>query len=192
MHGQHVGGEEKTRKGAVRPENLENGSMNGKHVKYICVLMTSVLALGAAAAQADCFKSVSLGEYSLGEWSDAGRTWVVSDTIGSFSDVVTTVSAAQIHRDTLIGQCSTKGNAVIAEIERRLNEQKAGLGAAFDRECGDGIFCAMIREISIQSREYEINREIAKMKGWYQVSIERCEDHFNYTFDTLSPRMCEP
>ena len=158
-------------------------------IKLATLLAGFILAFGGTA-QADCFPSVSLGEYALGEWSDADRTWVVSDTVGSFSDVVTTLSAAEANRDTLIEQCSTKGNAVIAEVERRLNEKKAGLGAAFDEWCTDSIICPMIRDMTIQSREHEINHEIGKMTSWYGVSIGRCEDHFRYTFNTLSPRLC--
>ncbi len=157
--------------------------------RLIPLLTGFVLAFGGAA-HANCFDSVSLGEYPLGEWSDAGRTWVVSDTVGSFSDAVTTRSAAQTQRDTLIGQCSTKGKAVMAEIERRLNAKKAGFGAEFDRTCTTFPICSMIRDISIRSREQEIEQEIGRMQAWYGVRIDRCEDHFNYTFNTLSPLMC--
>jgi len=139
---------------------------------------------------ADCFKSVSLGEYPLGEWSDAGRTWVVSDTVGSFSDAIKTQAALVENKNMLIAQCSTKGNAVIAAVEQRLNDRKAGLGAEFDAWCTDSLFCSMIRDITIQSREQEIDREISRMRSWYKFSIEKCGDHFNYTFNTLSPRLC--
>ncbi|MCY4186539.1 MAG: hypothetical protein OXC82_10575 [Rhodobacteraceae bacterium] len=152
-----------------------------------------ILFLGSGTltvVHANCFQSVSLGEYPLGEWSDAGRTWVVSDTVGSFSDAITTQSALETHKNTLIAQCSTKGNAVIAAVEQRLNEKRAGLGAEFDRTCTNSLFCSMIRDITIQSREYEIDREIGKMKSWYKLSIEKCVMHFNYTFDVLNPRLC--
>jgi len=96
----------------------------------------------------------------------------------------------ETHKNTLIAQCSTKGNAVIAAVEQRLNEKRAGLGAEFDRTCTNSLFCSMIRDITIQSREYEIDREIGKMKSWYKLSIEKCVMHFNYTFDVLNPRLC--
>ena len=155
------------------------------------LLAAFVLGFGGTA-HASCFPSVSLGQYGLGEWSDAGRTWVVSDTVGSFSDAVTTRSAAQTSRDTLIGQCSTKGNAVIAEVEKRLSARRAGLGAKFDRTCTDAVFCPMVRDITIQSQQQEIDQEIARMKSWYGASIDRCKGHFNYVFNTLSPLLCAP
>ncbi len=154
----------------------------------VALVAAFILAFGGTA-HANCFKSASLGEYPLGEWSDAGRTWVVSDTVGSFSEAFTTRSALQSQRDTLTGECSTKGNAVIAAVEGRLNDRKAGLGAEFDRTCTE-VFCPMFRDISIQSREQEIDREIGRMKAWYNASIGRCEGHFNYMFNTLSPLMC--
>ena len=164
----------------------ETEAMNMKRLS----LLAGFIPVFGGTAQATCFESVSLGEYPLGEWSDAGRTWVVSDTVGSFSDVVTTLSAAETQRDVLLDQCSEKGNAVIAEVERRLNERKAGLGAEFDRTCTDPVFCPMVRDITIRSREHEIDQEIGRMRSWYRASIGRCEEHFNYTFNTLSPRLC--
>ncbi len=158
-------------------------------LKLVSLLAGSILAFGGVA-QANCFNSVSLGEYPLGEWSDANRTWVVSDTVGSFSDVVTTLSAAETRRDALIEQCSTKGKAVVAEVERRLNDRKAGLGAEFDKTCDDPIICPMIRDISIRSRGQEIEREIGRMQAWYEMNIGKCKGHFNYTFNTLSPLIC--
>ncbi len=158
-------------------------------MKLMALLAAFIPAFGGAV-HANCFKSLSLGEYPLGEWSDAGRTWVVTDTVGSFSDAFTTLSALQTQRDTLIDQCSTKGNAVIAEVRKRLNERKAGLGAEFDKTCTDLVFCPLVRDISIQSREREIDQEIGRMQVWYQASISRCEGHFNYMFNTLSPRIC--
>ena len=155
----------------------------------VALLAALVLAFGGTA-HAGCFGSVSLGEHPLGEWSDAGRTWVVSDTVGSFSDAFTTRSALKTQRDNLIGQCSTKGDAVIAEVEKRLNARRAGLGAEFDKTCTHPVFCPMFRDISIQSRENEIDAEISRMKSWYQASIDRCKAHFNFMFNTLSPRMC--
>jgi len=167
-------------------KNRENANMK---IKVMSLLTGFILAFGGAA-HANCFKSVSLGEYSLGEWSDADRTWVVSGTVGSFSDVVTTRSAAETNRDTLITQCSTKGKEVIADIEKRLNKPRAGFAAEFDKSCTDSVICPMIRDITIQSRGYEIDREIGRMQAWYGASIERCKGHFNYTFNILSPRMC--
>ncbi len=158
-------------------------------INLVSLLAGFILAFGGTA-QADCFPSVSLGEYPLGEWSDADRTWVVSDTVGSFSDVVTTRSEAATSRDTLIEQCSTKGNALITKVESRLNEKKAGLGAEFDEQCTDAVICPMIRDMTIESRENEIDREIDRMKSWYGGRIDRCRDHFNYKFNTLSPLMC--
>ncbi len=159
------------------------------NVKLFSLLAGFVLVFGGTA-QASCFKSISLGEYPLGEWSDAGRTWVVSDTVGSLSDTFTTLSAVRTQKDTLIDQCSEKGKAVIAEVERRLNERKVGLGAKFDRTCTDTVICPMIRDISIQAREHEIDSEIGRMQSWYRARIDQCEKHFNYTFNTLSPRLC--
>ncbi len=158
-------------------------------------LMTTllVLVLGSAAlpvVHAGCFQSLSLGAYPLGEWSDAGRTWVVSDTVGSFSDAFSTQSALEAQKNTLIAQCSTKGNAVIADVEQRLNARRAGLGAAFDATCTDSAFCPLVRDMTIKAREQEIDTEIGRMKSWYQASIEKCKGHFNYTFNTLSPRLC--
>jgi len=160
------------------------------NMKRSVILLAGFILVFSGTAYATCFRSVSLGEYPLGEWSDAGRTWVVSDTVGSFSDVVTTLSAAETQRDILRDQCSEKGNAVIAEVEKRLNERKAGLGAEFDRTCTDPVFCPMVRDITIRSREHEIDQEIGRMRSWYRASINRCEEHFNYTFNTLSPRLC--
>ncbi len=157
----------------------------------ITKLLILVLGVGTIPlVHANCFKSVSLGEYSLGEWSDAGRTWVESDTVGSFSDVITTQSALVTQRDNLVSQCSTKGKAVIAAVEQRLNKQKANLGPEWDAACGDETFCLMVRDISIRSREQEIDREIGRMQAWYQGSIERCKGHFNYAFNMLSPHLC--
>ncbi len=156
----------------------------------LAALLFAFMPVFGGTAHANCFKSVSLGEYPLGEWSDAGRTWVVSDTVGSFSDAFTTQSELRAQRDALIGQCSAKGNAVIAEVEKRLNERKADLGAEFDRTCTDLAFCPLVRDISIQSREREIDQEISRMQSWYRASIDRCEGHFNYMFNTLSPRIC--
>ena len=159
------------------------------NLKRLSLLAGFILVFGGTA-QATCFESVSLGEYPLGEWSDAGRTWVVSDTVGSFSEVVTTLSAAETRRDVLLDQCSEKGNAVIAEVEKRLNERKAGLGAEFDRTCTDPVFCPMVRDITIRARQNEIDREVGRMTSWYRERIGRCEAHFGYMFDTLSPRLC--
>jgi len=157
----------------------------------ITTLLVLVLGSGTLPlVHANCFKLVSLGEYPLGEWSDAGRTWVVSDTVGSFSDAITTPSALKTQKDTLIAQCSTKGKAVIADVEQRLNKQKANLGPEFDKTCTDTIFCPLIRDISIQARESEIEQEIGRMQAWYQGSIERCKSHFNYMFNTLNPHLC--
>ena len=153
-------------------------------------LLTGLVLTFGGAAHASCFNSVSLGEYPLGEWSDANRTWVESDTVGSFSDVVTTLSAAVTQRDALIQQCSRKGNALVAAVEKRLNDRKAGLGAEFDKTCDDLIICPMIRDISIRSREQEIEREIGRMQAWYEMNIGKCKGHFNYTFNTLSPLIC--
>ncbi len=156
----------------------------------LATLLTGFVLTFGGAAHASCFASVSLGEYPLGEWSDASRTWVESDSVGSFSDVVTTRSAAETERDALIEQCSTKGKAVVAAVETRLNTRRAGLGAEFDRTCTDAVICPMIRDISIKSREREIDREIGRMQAWYQMRIGNCEAHFKYTFNTLSPLMC--
>ncbi len=153
-------------------------------------LLTGLILTFGGAAHASCFNSVSLGEYPLGEWSDANRTWVESDTVGSFSDVVTTLSAARTQKDELVTQCSTKGNAVVAAVEKRLNDRKTGLGAEFDKTCTDSFICPMIRDISIQSREQEIDREIGRMQAWYEMNIGKCKGHFNYTFNTLSPLIC--
>ncbi len=139
---------------------------------------------------ANCFKSISLGEFPLGEWSDAGRTWVESDMVGSISDTFTTKSALETQKNTLLGQCTTKGNAVIAKVEERLNQRKAGLGAEFDKWCTDTFFCPMVRDISIQSRTNEIDQEIVRMKGWYKTNIEKCKQHFNYMHNTLSTHLC--
>ncbi len=154
------------------------------------LLLAGFILVFAGTAHANCFEQISLGEYPLGEWSDAGRTWVVSDTVGSFSDFVTTLSAAETQKDTLIGQCSEKGNAVIAEVEKRLNERKTGLGTEFDKTCTDSVICPMIRAITIQSQEREIDQEIGRMKSWYRAGIDRCERHFNYMFNTLSRLLC--
>jgi len=156
----------------------------------LMALLAAFIPVFGGTVHANCFKSVSLGEYALGEWSDAGRTWVVSGTVGSFSDAFTTRSALQTQRDTLIDQCSTEGNAVISDVRKRLNDRRAGLGAEFDRTCTDAIFCPLVRDISIQSREHEIDQEIGRMQSWYQASIGRCKGHLNYTFTTLSPRIC--
>ncbi len=157
----------------------------------ITTFLALVLGFGTLPlAHANCFQSVSLGEYPLGEWSDAGRTWVVSDTVGSFSDAFTTLSALQTQKTALLGECSTKGNAVIAAVEKRLNARRANLGAEFDQTCTDSFFCPMIRDITIQSREDEIDREIGRMQAWYGLSIDKCKSHFNYAFNTLSSSLC--
>ncbi|MCY4258963.1 MAG: hypothetical protein OXC91_01695 [Rhodobacteraceae bacterium] len=158
----------------------------------LMALLGGFILAFSGAAHANCFPSLTLGDYPLGEWSDADRTWVVSDTVGSSSDYLTTQSAAQAHRDALLEECSTKGNAVIAEVEGRLNERKAGLGAEFDRTCTDMIFCPMVRDTAIQFQENEIDREIDRMKTWYQGRINSCKDHFNYRYNTLSPLICSP
>jgi len=157
----------------------------------ITTFLIFALGLGTLPlVHANCFKSVSLGEYPLGEWSDAGRNWVVSDTVGSFSDVVTTQSVLKVEKDNLIAQCDTKGKAVIADVEKRLTERKTNLGTEFDKTCTDAIFCPMIRDITIQSHESDIDREIGRMKAWYGKSIEKCKNHFNYAFNLLNPRLC--
>ena len=160
------------------------------NIKHLSFLIGFILVLFGGTVQADCFKSASLGEYPLGEWSDANRTWVVTDTVGSFSDAVTTLSALQTQKDTLINQCSTKGKAVITEVEKRLTERKAGIAAKFDRTCDNDFICPMIRDISIQSQEEEVDREIGRMQAWFEISINRCKGHFNYAFNILSPRIC--
>jgi len=179
--------------GPVTPQSQQTrmitAQTGAKTIKVAALLAAFILVFGATA-QANCFKSVSLGEYPLGEWSDAGRTWVVSDTVGSFSDAITTQSALETQKDTLIAQCSTKGKAVIAAVEQRLNRQKANIGPEFDATCTVSPICLMIRDITIGSREYEIDQEIGRMQAWYQGSIGRCQSHFNYTFNTLSPRLC--
>lgn len=94
--------------------------------------------------------------------------------------------------NTLLEQCSTKGNAVIAAVEQRLNKRKENLGAEFDEWCTDPLFCQMVRDLTIQSRENEIDREIGRMKAWYGLSIEKCVEHFNYAFSKLSPKRSVP
>ncbi len=140
---------------------------------------------------ANCFKSASLGEYPLGEWSDASRTWVESDTVGSFYDSFATQSALEEHKDTLIAQCSTKGNALKNTVAQRLNQRKANLAAEFDQWCTTEPICSMVRDITIRSGEQEIDQEIGRMQAWYDVRIEKCKGHFNYAFNTLNPRLCE-
>ncbi|MCY3982505.1 MAG: hypothetical protein OXC72_05510 [Roseovarius sp.] len=152
-----------------------------------------IFFLGSGTAtfvHASCFPSVSLGEYPLGEWSDAGRTWVISDTVGSFSDYFTTQSELETHKNTLMAECSTKGNEVIAAVEQKLNERKAGLGAEFDRTCTNTLICPMIRDITIQFQENEIESEIDRMKSWYESRIGMCQSNFNHVFNTISPYLC--
>jgi len=171
---------------AVKHKNLENENMNIKLLSFLA----GVILIFGGTVQASCFKSVSLGEYPLGEWSDADRTWVESDTVGSFSEVVTTLSAAQTQRDLLSDQCSKKGKALIDAIEKRLIARKANVSVEFDRKCNDTFFCPMIRDISIRSQEREIESESGRMHLWYASRIDRCKEHFNYTFNILSPRLC--
>jgi len=152
-----------------------------------------VLVLGPGTlplVHANCFKSVALGEYAIGEVSDLGCTWVVSDTVGSFSDAITTQSALEAQRDVLIAQCSTKGKAVIADVEQRLNAQRPAFATEFDATCTTQPICSMVRDITIKSRNQEVDREIGRMQAWYTASIERCKGHFNYTFNILNPRLC--
>jgi len=155
---------------------------------FIAIILVTLITTAAHASS--CFNSLPLGEFPLGEWSDANRTWVESDTVGSFSDTSESVSALRTQRDTLLKQCSEKAEALIDKVEKRLNDRKDNLGTEFDKTCTDPIICPMIRDTQILSQTQEIEREIGRMKSWFNSRINDCKDGVNYAFNILSPLMC--
>lgn len=154
------------------------------------ILMMIIVVSVPSLAHSACFPSISLGVYSLGEWSNPDRTWVISDSVGNFNDRATSKSELQKHRNRLVKSCKTKGNALIAAAEEYFNKVKEGLGPEFDANCDQGDVCEEFRDLWIQSETSAIDKHVQKMKAWYKGNIRNCKRHFNNTYNNLVDNLC--
>ncbi len=167
----------------------------GMNMPMRTILLCVLLGFSPLPVMA-CFSSITLGTYNLGEWSGVagGTAWKVSDTVGSASDTASSAADLESQKNTLIGQCDTKGNALIAGAKSNLLAKKNALGADFDKTCDDP-FCQMFREtfrsLWIESEGRSIDNEIDRMAQWYTNNISLCKQHFTGRYNTLQPHMCQ-
>jgi len=151
-------------------------------------LATAMSLLGLAWAA--CFPSITLGEFNLGEWSNADRTWVISDKVGDFNDRASSRSELRQHRNRLVRSCETKGQNLITQAETHFNGVKDGLSDSFNASCDAGALCGEFRVLWVQAETASIDDHVATMRTWYQDNIKKCKGHFRGTFNVLKKQVC--
>lgn len=75
-----------------------------------------------------CLKKATLGEFHLGEWSDADRTFFISDTVGNVNRKVSAKNLKKRYKK-LLRQCDKKARRLIIQGEDHFPEQARQLRA---------------------------------------------------------------
>jgi len=164
--------------------------MRNTAIKYVLavVIATSL----PSSAYSACFPSISLGEYGLGEWSNADRSWVISATVGDYNDRVESKADLAKQRNKLVESCETKGNDLIKKAEDYFEAKRDNLASDYDDNCEEGDLCEdeTIRDLWIASETDAINDHIEEMKAWYKNNISSCKSHFKGVYNELVDKLC--
>jgi len=155
------------------------------------IILAAIVAITLPGlAHAACFPSITLGQFGLGEWSNADRTWVISDTVGDFSNRAGSRSELAQHKNRLVLSCDTKGKALIAQAETYFQGVKDDLSEEFDAACDAGPACSAMKSLWVQSETASIDDHVAKMRTWYQGNIKRCKRHFKGVYRASKNHLC--
>jgi len=161
-----------------------------KNTVFKSILAVIIAICLPSMAYASCFPSVSLGTYNLGEWSNADRSWVISDTVGDFDDRVSTKAELLKQKNKLVESCETKGKALITKAKEYFTEKKNNLGTQYDATCGEGELCQQLRSAWIQQESNAIDEHVEDMEDWYTGNIATCKSNFEGVYNTLVDHLC--
>ena len=93
-------------------------------------LLSLIVGLGMGflpvSVYSSCLKKVALGEYHLGEWSNADGTVVISAIVGSITRRVNGNNLERL-RDNYIRQCDRKAKRLIKRGKKLFPEQAEDL-----------------------------------------------------------------
>ncbi len=153
------------------------------------LIAIAIMSLPGLAYSA-CFPSITLGQTTLGEWSNLDRSWVISATVGDYNSRASSKSELLTERNRLQALCETEGKRLISEGEKHFTAWKEGAADRFDASCTQEPICSEIRDITVQAEKDSIDDEIGRLRAWYQGNIQKCKSHFTGVYNMVAGLLC--